>query len=95
MNFTVYILYSLSINHYYVGQTENFDVRYRLHLDKELTGNFTKRASDWKVFYRIECSTRKQAVNIEAHIKRMKSIKYILNLKKYPEIEKKLKDKYL
>ncbi|MEY3084859.1 MAG: hypothetical protein RL037_1039, partial [Bacteroidota bacterium] len=32
--------------------------------------------------------------NIEAHIKQMKSRKYIENLVRFPEISQKLKDKY-
>jgi putative endonuclease len=36
----------------------------------------------------------KQAFQIEKHIKRMKSKKYIKDLKKFPDISEKLKLKY-
>ena len=51
-------------------------------------------ANDWELFYKIHCNTRKQAILIERHIKKMKSRKYIEDLKKYPEITEKLLSKY-
>jgi len=68
--------------------------RQQWHLDKLFRRNFTVQADDWELFFAIECDTRKQAVNIEAHIKKMKSSKYIRNLTIYPEIAKKLVEKY-
>ena len=51
------------------------------------------KASDWELFLLIPCETIEQAVFIESRIKRMKSRKYIENLKKYPEmVEKILKE---
>jgi putative endonuclease len=90
----VYILYSPSIDRFYVGQTENFSERQTLHREHFFKGSFTVQVDDWQVFITIECKTRKQAVNIEAHIKRMKSKKYIQNLMKYTEIVEKLKRQY-
>ena len=49
---------------------------------------------DWKVFFTIECSSKKQGLAIEKHIKNMKSKTYIRNLAKYPEIAMKLIQKY-
>ena len=56
---------------------------------------FTSKASDWELFYELECSNRSQAIQIEKYIKKMKSSVYIKNLIKYPEIGKKLLIKYL
>jgi putative endonuclease len=92
--FSVYILYSPSIDQFYVGQTEYFAKRFTLYLDKAFVGNFTKRASGWELFYEIFCNTRTQALEIESHIKRMKSRQYLKNLKTYPDITEKLKMKY-
>ncbi|HCZ34624.1 MAG TPA: endonuclease [Cytophagales bacterium] len=91
---TVYILYSLKVDRYYVGQTEDLIVRLNQHNNKDLPYSYSKIADDWTIFYTMECTSRKQAVNIENHIKRMKSRKYIENLKRYPEIAEKLKVKY-
>ena len=93
-HFYVYILYAKSIDRFYIGQTENLMDRQQWHLNKLFRRNFTVQADDWELFFAIECDTRKQAVNIEAHIKKMKSSKYIRNLTIYPEIAKKLVEKY-
>ena len=92
--FQVYILRSPSLGSYYIGQSEDLKNRIALHEGKTFTRSFTKRASDWELFHVIDCASRKQAVNIESHIKKMKSKKYVENLKKYPEISEKLKVKY-
>jgi len=51
------------------------------------------QADDWELFFTIECDSRKQPVNIEDHMKKMKSSKYIRNLTIYPEIAKKIIEK--
>jgi putative endonuclease len=56
--------------------------------------SFTSKTNDWKVFLQIECLDRSQARKIESHIKKMKSLKYIQDLKKHPEIILKLKENY-
>jgi putative endonuclease len=90
----VYILYSATIDAFYIGQTEALAQRLEAHIRHDFTLSFTRRASDWLIYLVIECSSRKQAVNIEAHIKRMKSRVYLQNLKNYPEIISKLKTRF-
>jgi len=92
--FKVYILYSPSIDAYYIGQSEDVSTRFQWHKEKLFGRSFTKRAEDWTIFLIIDCISRKQSVNIEAHIKRMKSRRYLENLKKYAEIIQKLKLRY-
>lgn len=91
MAYSCYILYSKSINRYYVGYTSDIDERIKIH-NSGCFGNksYTHYASDWKLFLLIPCTTIEQAVFIESQIKRMKSRKYIENLKKYPEIVEKI-----
>ena len=55
---------------------------------------YTHKADDWTLFLKIECETKKQALAIEQHIKKMKSKIYIENLLLYPEIKLKLLEKY-
>jgi putative endonuclease len=93
MNY-VYILYSVSLDKYYVGETLDLDKRIKEHNSSFYAKAFTKQVTDWKLFYSIECENRSEARNIEAHIKKMKSKTYIQNLKKYSEITKRLKQKY-
>lgn len=52
------------------------------------------RGIPWELFLNIECEHIHQARALEGHIKRMKSKKYIENLKRYPEIIEKLKIRY-
>jgi putative endonuclease len=94
MSNTVYILYSASLNHYYIGQTINLGERIAQHNTGEFVGAYTKKANDWVLYYSIGCKSLQQALSIEKHIKRMKSRKYIENLVKYPEISEKLLDQY-
>lgn len=92
--FYVYILYSSSKDSYYIGQTEDLQNRLNEHNSHFFKGSETTKASDWVLYHSMECKTRKQAILIEKHIKRMKSRKYLEHLKQYPEIGIKLKAKY-
>jgi putative endonuclease len=94
MENTVYILHSATLNRYYIGFTTNFDLRLEFHFSDEQTRKFTHKANDWEVFLTVDCSSKKQGLFIEKHIKNMKSKIYIENLKKYPEITSKLLLKY-
>ncbi|TAL77335.1 MAG: GIY-YIG nuclease family protein [Bacteroidetes bacterium] len=95
MYFFCYILYSKSINRYYVGYTSDIEERLKLHNSGHFGGkSYAYKASDWIIFLLISCETIKQAVFVESRIKRMKSRKYIENLKKYPEMIEKLLKKF-
>ena len=94
MNYSVYILFSPSIDKFYVGYTESLEIRLAQHNSGLFDKAYTKKVSDWKIFYSIECHSISQAIMIEKHIKKMKSKNYYFSLKKYPEITQKLKDKY-
>ncbi|MEQ9412738.1 MAG: GIY-YIG nuclease family protein [Cyclobacteriaceae bacterium] len=91
-----YILHSPSLNKYYVGSTQ---LTTKERLDKHNhafygTDKFTASARDWQLFLAIECKSISQARSIEAHIKKMKSRKYIENLKAFPEMTERLLTKY-
>ena len=91
----VYILYSQSLDRYYTGCTEySPEERLLQHNDKHYDNSYTFFGIPWEIYYVIRCDTIAQARAIEQHIKRMKSKKYIENLKKYPEMSDKLIQKY-
>jgi putative endonuclease len=94
MVYSCYILFSKSKNRYYVGYTSDIEERIKLHNSGSFGyKSYTYKASDWDLFLIISCKTIEQAVFVETKIKRMKSRKYIENMKKYPEmIEKILKE---
>ena len=92
----VYIIYSLADDSYYVGYCqENLEERLVKHCTGFYDNSYTKKATDWQLFWHLQCSSKQQALAIEKHIKAMKSRKYIIDLKKYPTISEKLLLKYL
>ncbi|MCC1485227.1 GIY-YIG nuclease family protein [Winogradskyella immobilis] len=92
--YCVYIIYSKTIDSFYIGETIDIESRIKQHNESFYETGYTKQTKDWILYYKIECNSRTQARKIETHIKKMKSKRYIQNLKKYPEIIEKLKNKY-
>lgn len=90
----VYILYSESLNKYYTGSCEVFSLSLEQHRSGFFDKSFTSVTTDWIVYVFIENLDYQQARGMEVHIKKMKSKKYIENLKKYPELQQKLITKY-
>jgi putative endonuclease len=90
---SVYILHSDKLKRFYIGYTSDFETRLEFHKNAA-SQKFTANADDWSLFLQIPCENKTQGLNIEKHIKKMKSKTYIQNLIKYPDIILKLKDKY-
>ena len=76
--FYVYIIYSKQINKYYVGSTENIDLRIERH--NQGTTRFTSQAIDWVLAYYETFNSKSEAIKREYEIKRIKSRKYIESL---------------
>jgi putative endonuclease len=91
---SVYILYSKNSDQYYIGSTKDLEKRVNYHLIKEFKNSFTSKYSAWELYFSMDGINNTVARKIEAHIKKMKSKKYLLNLKIYPEIIQKLILKY-
>ncbi|MBT8263767.1 MAG: GIY-YIG nuclease family protein [Muriicola sp.] len=94
INYCVYILYSKRLDKYYIGETMDLSNRVVEHNTGFYRNSYTAKTNDWTVFLQIECLNRSQARKIENHIKKMKSLKYIQDLKRYPNIILKLKENY-
>ncbi|MBC5775469.1 GIY-YIG nuclease family protein [Pontibacter sp. KCTC 32443] len=75
MAFYTYILYSETIDRYYVGSCQDLDVR----LTQHNTGRSksTKAGSPWQLKYKDTFATRAEAQSRENEIKKKKSRKYI------------------
>ena len=73
--FTVYILYSKSIDRYYVGYTENLELRLQRH--NSGWGKYSKRGIPWALVYSESFSSKSEAIKREKEIKLKKSRKYI------------------
>jgi putative endonuclease len=92
--FCVYIIYSAKLNRYYTGTTDNFSKRLNEHNAAMYNDAFTVNGIPWITHIVIDNLSSKQALNIERHIKKMKSQQYIQNLLIYPDIIQKLILKY-
>jgi putative endonuclease len=75
MPFYTYILYSTSLNQYYIGHTENLQDRIFRHTNSG--SKSTKKADDWVVKYTEGFDSRSAAMQRELEIKKKKSRKYI------------------
>jgi len=75
MEYFVYIIYSESVDRYYVGHCQ--DLKDRISRHNGGRSKYTKIALDWKVKYTESCSTRSEAMIREREIKKKKSRKYI------------------
>ena len=76
--FYVYILYSASLNKYYVGYTAGTDGRLYKHNTKHK--GFTGKADDWALVYTEAFPDKTQALRREKQIKQWKSCKAIEDL---------------
>ena len=85
----VYILYSQSIDGYYIGSCKDIEIRLQDHNTGLHTNNFTSRAKDWEIYFLVDDLKYAQARKIEKHIKRMKSKTYI-TLKLMKEVFRQL-----
>jgi putative endonuclease len=73
--FWVYIIYSCSLDKYYVGYTTDLEKRLAEHNNGIST--FTSKASDWELKLSEPYPSREQAIQKEKQIKKKKSRKYI------------------
>ena len=75
MQYQVYILFSSTIDQYYVGHTH--DLNDRLYRHNHSGSMATKKASDWKIVYTEIFDSKAAAYQREMESKKKKSRKYI------------------
>ena len=90
----VYILYSKKLNRYYTGQSSDPEQRLLQHNDAENNKNWTRKGLPWESYLTIVCESKRQAMQIEHYIKKMKSRKYIEGLKADPSLINELLKKF-
>ncbi|MFD2561031.1 GIY-YIG nuclease family protein [Aquimarina rubra] len=76
--FIVYILFSESLNKYYIGHTANLEDRLKRH--NQGRSKSTKPGMPWKIMYTEEYQTKSEAYQREMEIKTQKSKIYIERL---------------
>ena len=74
----VYILYSITLDKYYIGYTSNLEERLYKHVHS--SKGFTSRAKDWTIVHHEEYSTKSDALMREKQIKNWKNRSLIENL---------------
>jgi len=75
MKYFVYILYSVSIDKYYIGHTNNIERRiYEHNLGKE---KFTRKRIPWKIKFFRTYDTNIEATREELRLKKCKNRKYL------------------
>jgi len=82
----LYIIFSNSLNKFYVGESHNIEERLFKHNMHSYKGAFSKIANDWHIVLSKNCNSKKEALFLEAFIKRMKSKKFILKIIDNPAI---------
>ena len=76
--YEVYILHSQTLNHYYVGYTNDLDRRLTEHNRRK--GKYTDSGLPWKLVYHETYSTKAEAMKREKFIKLKKSRIFIESL---------------
>ncbi|HWS60832.1 MAG TPA: GIY-YIG nuclease family protein [Flavobacterium sp.] len=76
--FYTYIIYSKTLDKYYVGSCQDIQKRLKDHLNSK--SKYTKTAKDWELKYFETYFSRSEAYQREKQIKKMKSRIYIENL---------------
>ncbi|MBK5213266.1 MAG: GIY-YIG nuclease family protein [Flavobacteriaceae bacterium] len=82
----LYIIYSETINRYYIGESHDADERLKQHNIHYFKSNFTKASNDWKLSLKYLCRNKEEAVFLEKFIKKMKSRVFIKKVIENPEI---------
>ena len=78
MVFYTYIIFSISLNRFYIGSTADIEERIVRHNQK--SKGFTGNKSDWKLVYSESFKSREEAIEREFQIKKSKSRKMIEKL---------------
>ena len=76
LQYVVYIIYSESINRYYVGQTNDLSKRLKVH--NSGGKKFTSRGIPWELKKYYNCNSRSEAVQLERKIKKRGIKRYLL-----------------
>ena len=73
--FSVYIIYSSKLDKYYIGYSDNVQIRLTQH--NSGISDYTAKADDWELRHTETFDTREKAMKREVEIKKKKSRKYI------------------
>ncbi|WP_041257563.1 GIY-YIG nuclease family protein [Fibrella aestuarina] len=78
MSYVVYIVYSDSLQKFYIGQTVHLGLRLEEH--NRGKGNFTAKGHPWRLIASFNCETRTEAVQLELKIKGRGAKRYLQDI---------------
>ena len=81
MSYTVYILYSSSIDSFYKGQTSDIEDRLRRH--NSGYEKATSKGVPWKIVWSTTKETRNEALQLERKLKNLSRERTIQFIRKY------------
>ena len=90
----VYILISDQNGKFYIGASRNVDERLIWHNSILKNTGHSRKGIPWKIFLTLECDNMNHALKVEKHIKKMKSRKFIFDIEKFPDLRKRVIEKY-
>jgi putative endonuclease len=76
----VYIIYSIKLDNYYVGTTDDVERRLYEHNSKMYPDSYTCKGIPWELKLSYLCEKSETAYQLEKFIKRMKSRKFIVKI---------------
>ncbi len=82
--YIVYILYSVRLDKYYIGYTNDMERRLQEHNRRK--GKFTDRGIPWNLVYKEEYEQKEDAVRRELYLKNQKSRNFIEALLKHAQL---------
>jgi putative endonuclease len=89
------ILYSPSLDKYYIGETENIEERLNYHNSGFFKSSYTHKVNDWIIFINIPSRNRIHTRKIEKFLKHMKNRSFIMKLKENPKIIEDIVKRFL
>ena len=76
--FSVYCIYSASLDRIYIGQTSNLQKRIKEH--QRGYSKYTSRAKDWELIYSEQVDSRSAAFKLEKQLKSAAGRKFLRGL---------------
>jgi putative endonuclease len=74
----LYIIYSVSRDRHYIGETSNVETRVQQHNTGYFKSSSTAGATDWTPVLIIHCGDRSKARQVEAFLKRQRNREFLV-----------------
>jgi putative endonuclease len=83
MRYYVYILFSLKIQKFYIGQTSDVDRRFKRH--NSGTEKYTSKGVPWELVWFTSKESRSDAMILEKKLKNLKQLRLLRFMQKYAD----------